>query len=36
MDLRFVSPNLRSLDASGTELVACTVWQDQLPMRGAA
>jgi hypothetical protein len=36
VDLRFVSPNLRSLDSSGTELVACTVWQDQLPMRGAA
>jgi hypothetical protein len=36
VDLRFVSPNLRSLDASGTELVACAVWQDQRPMRGAA
>src|ERR1700733_12729383 len=36
MDLRFVSPDLRSLDASGTELLACTVFQDQRPMRGAA
>jgi hypothetical protein len=36
VDLRFVSPNLRSLDASGIELVACPIWQDQRPMRGAA
>jgi Cytosol aminopeptidase family, N-terminal domain len=36
MDLRFVSPDLRSLDASGVELLACTVFEDQRPMRGAA
>jgi hypothetical protein len=36
VDLRFMSPNLRSFDAAGTELLACTVWRDELPMRGAA
>jgi hypothetical protein len=36
MELRFVNPDLRSLDASGTELLACTVFRDQLPMRGVA
>jgi hypothetical protein len=36
VDIRFVDPDLRSLDASGMELLACTVWEDQRPMRGVA
>jgi hypothetical protein len=36
VDLRFVLPDLRSFDASDTELLACGVFQDQRPMRGAA
>jgi hypothetical protein len=36
VDLRFVNPDLRSLDAAGTELLACSILQDQLPMRGVA
>jgi len=36
MELRFVNPDLRSLDGSGVELLACSVWSDQRPMRGVA
>jgi cytosol aminopeptidase family protein len=36
MELRFVNPDLRSLDATGIELLACSVWRDQRPMRGVA
>jgi hypothetical protein len=36
MDFRFVAPNLRSLDSTGAELLACAVWQDERPMRGVA
>ncbi len=36
MDFRFVAPSLRSLDATGAELLACAVWQDERPMRGVA
>jgi hypothetical protein len=36
MDFRFVTPNLRSLDATGAELLACAIWQDERPMRGVA
>ena len=36
MDLRFVNPDLRGLDAAGTELLACTIFRDQRPMRGVA
>jgi hypothetical protein len=36
MELRFVQPELRSLDASGVELLACPAWRDQRPMRGVA
>ncbi len=36
MDFRFVAPNLRSLDTTGAELLACTIWQDERPMRGVA
>jgi len=36
VDLRFVNPDLRSLDAAGTELLACPIFQDQRPMRGVA
>jgi hypothetical protein len=36
MDFRFVAPNLRSLDTTGAELLACAIWQDERPMRGVA
>jgi hypothetical protein len=36
MELRFVQPDLRSLDGSGVELLACSIWRDQRPMRGVA
>jgi hypothetical protein len=36
MDLRFVTPDLRSLDEARAELLACTVWSDERPMRGVA
>jgi hypothetical protein len=36
MELRFLNPDLPSLDASGVELLACSVWRDQRPMRGVA
>jgi hypothetical protein len=36
MELRFINPDLRSLDGSGVELLACSVWRDQRPMRGVA
>jgi hypothetical protein len=36
MDFRFVTPNLRSLDTTGAELMACAIWQDERPMRGVA
>jgi hypothetical protein len=36
MELRFIGPDLRSLDGSGVELLACSVWRDQRPMHGVA
>jgi hypothetical protein len=36
MELRFLNPDLRSLDGSPVELLACSVWRDQRPMRGVA
>jgi cytosol aminopeptidase family protein len=36
MELRFVNPDLGSLDESGVELLACSIWRDQRPMRGVA
>jgi hypothetical protein len=36
MEFRFVAPNLRSLDTTGAELLACAIWQDERPMRGVA
>jgi hypothetical protein len=34
--LHFVQPDLRAIDASPAEVIACTVWQDERPLRGLA
>src|SRR5437588_5426815 len=36
MDLRFVPPELRQLDETSAELIACAMWKDERPMRGLA
>jgi hypothetical protein len=36
MELKFVTPDLRSLDETSAELLACTLWSDERPMRGVA
>jgi hypothetical protein len=36
VELHFVPPDLRRLDESGAELLACTMWRDERPMRGLA
>jgi hypothetical protein len=36
MELRFVLPELRSLDETAAELCACSIWSDERPMRGLA
>lgn len=36
IDLRFVAPDLRRLDESDAELVACGVFEDERPFRGLA
>jgi hypothetical protein len=34
MDLRFIAPNLRQIDTVGAEVLACSLFSDQLPPRG--
>ena len=36
MEFRFLSPDMRELDDVSAELLACTVWRDERPMRGLA
>jgi hypothetical protein len=36
MDFRFVPPDLRKLDETSAELVACSVWEDGRPLGGLA
>lgn len=36
MDLNFVAPDLRKLDETSAELLACAIWRDERPMRGLA
>jgi hypothetical protein len=36
MEFRFVTPDLRKLDETGAELVACSMWVDERPMHGLA
>jgi hypothetical protein len=36
MEIRFVVPELRSLDETAAELCACSIWNDERPMRGLA
>ena len=36
MDLRFTSPELHSLDQIGTEILVCSIAQDELPPHGVA
>lgn len=36
MELRFVAPDLRQLDALSGEVVCCGVWEDERPMVGLA
>jgi Cytosol aminopeptidase family, N-terminal domain len=36
MDLRFVAPELRELDRANAEVLACSIWSDERPVRGVA
>jgi hypothetical protein len=36
MELRFVAPQLRNIDETSAELCACSIWNDERPMRGLA
>lgn len=36
MELRFVSPDLTSLDGITSEILACAVWSDERPSHGVA
>jgi len=36
MEFRFVPPDLRRLDETSAEVLACAIWADELPMRGLA
>lgn len=36
MDFRFVPPDLRKLDDTSAELIACSIWQDERPLGGLA
>src|SRR5258705_12861410 len=36
MEFRSVPPDLRQLDETSTELIACSMWKDERPMRGLA
>src|SRR5215467_1478978 len=36
MELRLLPPDMRRLDEPGAELLACTIWSDERPMRGLA
>jgi hypothetical protein len=36
MDLRFLAPELRRLDTASVELCACSIWNDERPVRGFA
>jgi hypothetical protein len=36
MDLRFVPPDLRRLEAAGGEMIACGIWSDERPLPGLA
>ncbi len=35
-ELHFVEPDLRALDATSAEVIACAIWSDERPMRGLA
>jgi hypothetical protein len=34
MELRFLQPDIRRLDETSAEILACTVWSDQRPIHG--
>ncbi|WP_394827201.1 M17 family peptidase N-terminal domain-containing protein [Pendulispora albinea] len=36
MDLRYLPHDLRRIDEANAEVVACAIWQDEVPMRGLA
>lgn len=36
MQFRFISPNLRAVDACGGEVLACCLFEDERPIRGLA
>jgi hypothetical protein len=36
MDFRFAPPDLRKLDQTPAELIACSIWQDERPWSGLA
>jgi len=36
VELRFLPPELRRIDEATVELCACTIWDDERPMRGFA
>ena len=35
-ELRFVAPDLRAIDEAPAEVVACSAWEDERPLRGVA
>ncbi len=36
MEFRFLPPDMRHIDETSAELLACTVWSDERPLRGLA
>jgi hypothetical protein len=36
MDLRFITPSLRQVDTVGSEVLACSFFEDERPVRGLA
>lgn len=35
-EVHFVEPDLRAIDTASAEVIACTMWSDERPMRGLA
>jgi hypothetical protein len=35
-EVHFVEPDLRAIDEASAEVIACTMWSDERPMRGLA
>ncbi len=35
-EVHFVAPDLRAIDAAPAEVIACSIWRDERPLRGVA